>query len=103
MKDALEGQRGVVVVDDRLQVSRANAAFLEAVVDGLVRKAAVVLDPREALLLGGGDDLAVTNETRGGVVIEARQPQDVRRALLPAWPVGHRCHGPVRRRRRALG
>ena len=52
-------------------------ASLQAEVDGVRRKAGVVLVAREALLFGGGDQDAVLQQRGGGVVVEAGDPEDV--------------------------
>ena len=90
----LEGQRRIVVVDDRGQLFLRDPRLFQAIVDGIVREAAIILDAREALFLRRGHNLAIANQSRSRVVIEARDPQDRDRvtAELPASPaVTLRC------------
>ncbi len=74
--DAVEGEEGEVVEDDGGELFGLDEGLSEAVVDGVAREAWVVLLAREALLLRGGDDLAVADEGRGRVVVEGRDPEN---------------------------
>ena len=69
----------------RVDVCRTEARFLQAIARRLEGHAAVgVLDPDEALLLGGGDDLAVGQEGGRGVVTQcAGQAQDDQGLAIP--------------------
>jgi hypothetical protein len=53
-------------------------AGLEAIVDRAPWKVRVALFAREAFLRPGGDDLAVSEKAGGAVVIESRDPENVR-------------------------
>src|SRR6185503_14504901 len=71
-----ELQERLVVEGDVIDVGEPDAALRQAVADGILRKARVVLLAREALLLRGGDDAAVLQQSGGAVVIVGRDPQD---------------------------
>ncbi len=81
LQEALELEKGLVVEDDGLQVLEADGSLLQAVAGGVGGKARIVLLPREALLLGGGDDPAVFYDGRRGIVIKGRQTQKVQAML----------------------
>src|SRR4051812_19672322 len=84
----LEQRRGVVRVRDVIDVGKLDARRLEAEIDRVVRqlpygegeRPLAVLDAREALFLGGGDDGAVLDEAGGGIVeggVEAQRDHAV--------------------------
>ncbi len=79
-EDAVELGQRLVVEGDGGQIGGAGAGGFEAPRDGGLGEARVVLDAGEALLLRGGDDLAVAHQRRGAVVVEGRYPQDQRHA-----------------------
>src|SRR5215471_1040970 len=76
MQDTLKSERGIVIVDHRGQLILVNTGFLEAVVRGVIRKAAIVLDTGKAFFLCCCNDLAVLDQSRGRVVIEAGKPEN---------------------------
>ncbi len=84
------GERGerLLVEHDDVDPVGIYSAFCETPLDGVDREGRVVLETSEAFLLGGADDLAVTDEGGGGVVIEAADPQDVHRVSVPAGQPG---------------
>ena len=55
---------------------------LETELDRELRESEIMLDAREAFFLGGGDQLAVPEESRGGIVIKTGQAQDVHQNCL---------------------
>jgi len=77
LQEAFEFEQGLLIEDDVVEVLRTRSGGLEAVVHGMGGEPAVVLDPREPLLLGGRDDLPVPHEGGGAVVIECRDAEDV--------------------------
>ena len=78
LEDALELEEGLVVEAHVRQVLGRYAARPEAVGHGATRERRVPLPAGEPLLLRGGDDLAVSQDTGGTVVVEGRYTQDVR-------------------------
>src|SRR5690606_26790685 len=64
-EDALELGERLLVEGDGVEVGGLEAGVLEAGEGGGEREARVVLDPRQALLLDRGDDLAVDDEGGG--------------------------------------
>ena len=81
-QDALEFDEGLLVEGDAVDVAGGEAGVREAGEGGGDREAGVVLDPREALLLDRGDQLAVDDERGGGVVVVGGDAEDA----------GHRGH-----------
>ncbi len=93
-------ERRIVGVADRVDLAGADAAALEAPGDRLLGqlpgrerdRGLAVLAAAEALLLGGGDDLAVDDEGRGRIVehrVDADDPH-AWRPLRKRLPVKHR-------------
>src|SRR3989442_11355983 len=78
LEDALELEEGLVVEAYVRQVLGRYAARPEAVGHGATRERRVPLPAGEPLLLRGGNDIAVSKETGGAVVVEGRYTQDVR-------------------------
>ena len=76
LENSLELQEGLVVETDVVELVRLQPCLLQAVADGVDRKAVVVLDAREALLLGGGHDLAIDDQSGSRVVVEGRDTED---------------------------
>ena len=64
-----EGERGV---GDVIDVGGRHAGAAEDELQRAVREAAVVLDPAEALLGGGGHQAAVDDHTDGALVHDGR-------------------------------
>src|SRR5262245_30877840 len=77
LEQALQLDEGLVVEGDVAQVAEADPALAQAVARGVNREPRVVLLPREALLLGRRHDLAVAHQTRGAVVVEGGDAEDV--------------------------
>src|SRR6266536_1447818 len=81
-EEPLELQQRLFVEDGVIESFWRDPSFLQTICDRVHREAAVVLAPREALLLRRGDDLAIADQTRGGVVVETRDPKDVHGVAL---------------------
>src|SRR3954465_11421562 len=79
LQQPLELQEWLVVEHDMVERLHGDAGFGKAGSDGVVWKRRVVLLPREALLLRGGDDAAVLDQRRGAVVIEGGDTEDAHR------------------------
>ena len=62
----------------------ADPALVEAVLDGLPGEAGIVLLAGETLLLGGGHDPPVVDQSGRAVVIEGGDPEDAHRLPLRA-------------------
>src|SRR6266542_3537262 len=67
----LQSLRGLAAQNPRLPVERnvfdiadPDPGLIQTELQGVIRKPAVMLDARETLLLGGGDQLAVTDQRR---------------------------------------
>jgi len=60
-----------------VQLIRRDARRLEAVVHRMCGEAVIVLGAREALLLRSGDDLSVTHERRGTVVVKRGYAENI--------------------------
>jgi hypothetical protein len=73
----------LVVKDNVVELPRSKARFPEAVVCGVLWEVGVVLDAGESFLLCCRDDLAITQQGGGAVVIEGREAQD--RGLRAQW------------------
>src|SRR5207237_8578223 len=76
-EQALGLHERLLVEDYVVEVARAQLGLGQAEVDGLARERGVVLLSREALFLGGGDELAVDEQRGGGVVVVAADAEDV--------------------------
>jgi hypothetical protein len=61
--------------DDVVQLVRGDIRLPETVGDGIDRESMIVLLPSEPFLLRGRDDLAITDESRRGVVEEGGNPE----------------------------
>ena len=75
LQEALELQERLVVERDMVDLGQRQPAFRQAVAHRLVRKAAVMLDPGEALLLRRRDDPAVHHQGGRAVVIKSRHTE----------------------------
>ncbi len=71
--DASALEPGRLVVGDRVHCA---GCLVEQIGEGLLGEGGVVLVAREALLLRGGDEFAVDDESRGAVVVEGRDAHD---------------------------
>src|SRR5207237_2107459 len=76
-QDPVELDEGLLVENDPVEILAPELASPEAELDGADRKVRVVLDAREAFLLGGGGHDAVLNQRGRGIVEEARDTQNV--------------------------
>ena len=76
LEQAVEFQQRLFVKDDVVELRRGEPGGAQAVVGGVLRKCGVVLDPRETLLLRGGDNLPADEERGGAVVVESGNPED---------------------------
>src|SRR5205085_11203258 len=84
----LDRLQRLVAQDPRLPIEAdvgdvldCDAGFVEAILHRLVGEAAVMFAAREALLFGGGDDLAVACERRGWMAVRG-SPKGVLEADL---------------------
>src|SRR6476620_8217136 len=69
-EQALELKEWLVVKRDVVHFAKADASFIQAVSERMMRETGVMLLAREAFLLGSGDDLSVDNKCGRAVVIE---------------------------------
>ncbi len=76
LEQALELQERLVVESYVVDVGKLEAGRIQAVLHGVFRKARVVLLAREALLLGGTDQLTIRDQRGGAVMVEGRDSQD---------------------------
>src|SRR5436190_13491506 len=77
MQDAVELVERLLVKRDVIELLRGNAACAQAVVDGVARVSLVMFLAREALLLRGGDNGAITHEARRAVMVVRGEPENV--------------------------
>jgi hypothetical protein len=63
-----------------IDILQADAGFVQAIFQRIVGETGIVLLAREAFLLRGGDDLAVTQQGGGAVVIEGGNTEDMHAA-----------------------
>src|SRR5262249_35638874 len=75
-QEPLELEERLVVEHDVVDRVQVYSRLAQAVLDGMARKARVVLLSGKALFLGGSRDLAVSDERGGAVVIERRNAED---------------------------
>src|SRR4051794_18600934 len=68
---------GALVVGNAVYVLDADLAGLQTISKRPEREAAVVLLPREALLLCSRDQPSILEQTASGLVVEGRDPDDV--------------------------
>ena len=77
LEEPLELEERLVVEGDGVERRRRSSpASGRQYATACAREAGVVLLAREALLLRGGDDLAVDDEAGGRVVVEGRDAED---------------------------
>lgn len=72
-----ELEKGFLIKTDMIDIAKCYASGLDTVVDGPQREFGRVLYPVEPLLLDGGDEGAVLDQTGGGIVVMAGDPQDI--------------------------
>src|SRR5439155_12038390 len=77
LQEPFELDQRLVVEGDIAQVGEGDATFPETVLDRLRREPGIVLLPGETLLLRGGHDRTVSNETGRAIVVKRRNTQDV--------------------------
>src|SRR3989449_1263257 len=77
LEDPLELEERLVVKADVRELGRCDSGRLKAVPHRVPWKRRVALLAREALFLRRGDDLAVSEQTGGAVVIERREAKNV--------------------------
>src|SRR6266850_149992 len=84
LEQTLELQEWLVVERHELQIAGTGRGRFQAPSDGPVRKPRIVLLPREALLLRGGNYLPVFYQRRGAVVVIGRYAEDAHRHIRTA-------------------
>src|SRR2546426_607580 len=77
LEDPLELEERLVVKADVRELGRCDSGHLKAVPHRVPWKRRVALLAREALFLRRGDDLAVSEQAGGAVVIERREAKNV--------------------------
>ena len=68
-QQSVEFQQGLVVKRDVVDLLEGDIRLADAVLDGLGRKARVVLPAAESFFLGGGDDPTILHQGGSGVVV----------------------------------
>jgi hypothetical protein len=63
-EQAFELEKRLVIERDVIRFAKADAAFVQTICECVVGKAGIVLLAREALLLGGRNDVSVDHERR---------------------------------------
>jgi hypothetical protein len=98
MQYAVKFQERFLIEGHQVQVGDGNAAFREAVFDGIGGEAGVVFLTGESLLLGSANDDAILHETGGAVVIKSGYTEDVHRWIpLLGEPRSVRVPGAAKR------
>src|SRR6266571_772505 len=80
LKQALEFQERLVVEGDVVELVDPHAARFEAIARGAMGKMRVVLLAAETLLLRGGQQPAVLDQTGGTVMVEGGDAEDAQRS-----------------------
>ena len=70
-QQAFEGDKGLVVIDDKIKLIGCNSSFLQTIRDGMPGKTRIVLLPGKPLFLGGGEDLPVPDKACRAVMVKA--------------------------------
>ena len=77
LKEPVEFEERLVVERDVIEFGRVNPRFPKTVLDRKFGESVVVLLARKPLFLGRGNDLTISNQTCGAVVIKGGNSQDV--------------------------
>jgi len=93
-EDPVELPEGLLVEDDQVQIGPGDTGPVQAEPNRPGRKLPVVLDPREALLLGGSHELPVHQQGGCGVVIEAGDPENSHQCCCRGSQTGGRRQRP---------
>jgi hypothetical protein len=70
LQEALKLEDGLIVESDVINVVDRQSLRLQTVLGRVFGKFGIMLLSSEPLLLGGGNDLSISNETRRAIVIE---------------------------------
>lgn len=70
-QQALKFEEWLVIEDDMIQLTGFNPGLLQAVCNGAVRETGIMLYARKALFLCGGNDITITNERSGTVMVKS--------------------------------
>ena len=81
--DAVERKERIVVEDNAVQFRGLDESLAETVIDGMARKARVMLLAREPLFLRRGNDYPIPHDCSGGVMVIGRNAQDVSHLRAP--------------------
>ena len=76
-EEAFEFEKRLVIKRHHIEIRRLDASLAQAVGDRVLGERGVSLVAREPLLLRRRDDAPVPHEAGGGVMIPARDPEDV--------------------------
>ena len=79
LQNALELLQRLLVKDDVFQVARRDARLLQTEFSRQLGEAIVMLNPREALFHGGGDQLAIFQQCGGRVMVKGGDAQNIHR------------------------
>src|SRR5579863_2565538 len=71
VQQTLKGERGIVIVYDGCKIFLMNAGLFQTIICRARGEPPVVLDSRESLFFGSGDDFAVFDKCCCGIVIES--------------------------------
>ena len=77
MQNAVKFYERLLIKSDIVEVLGCDAACVQTVVDGVPWKSRIVLLSREAFLLCCRDDLPITHEAGGAVMVVGRKAKDI--------------------------
>ena len=75
LEQAFKFQKGLIVKSDDLHIVNGDARFLQAIRNRIFREALIVFFTRKPLLLCGGNNDPVFNETCRAIVLKSRNAE----------------------------
>ena len=76
LEQPIELEQGLVVETDIVQIFRRQSGLLQAVLNRILREGMVMLLTRETLFLRRRHDPPIDHQSRCGVVVEGRYPEN---------------------------
>lgn len=94
LEQSLELEQRFFIEGDVIDLIGFEASGIEAIANGVGRETRIMFDSREPLLLGCRNDLAVHQQSGGGVMVEGGDAQDAGHGFAFGSP-GSRRQGPA--------